>query len=88
VDCCRPPLDEFPKACDSWVGRFQFSVDLYDYKSNWATGIQPHANLELFHEGLYSRFVWWTKKKALPTLCTLRDNMWTGARNHIPVQPS
>jgi CelD/BcsL family acetyltransferase involved in cellulose biosynthesis len=58
------------------VGRFQFSGDLYDYKSQWATGTESHATLELFHDGIYSRFLWWTKKKALPTWRTLRAKVW------------
>lgn len=58
------------------VSRFQFSGDLYDYKSQWATGIESHATLELFHEGVYSRFLWWTKKNALPALRTIRAKMW------------
>ncbi len=70
------------------VSRFQFSGDVYEYKSQWATGMQSHATLELFHDGLYSRFLWWTKKRALPTLRNLRASVWPVADKAAPAQPA
>jgi CelD/BcsL family acetyltransferase involved in cellulose biosynthesis len=70
------------------VGRFQFSGDLYDYKSQWATGTESHTTLELFHDGIYSRFLWWTKKKALPTWRTLRAKVWPVSPEKKPYPPA
>ncbi len=54
---------------------FYFSGDLYDYKTNWATGVREHVNLEIFHDRPYSRFLWWAKKKAMPGLRKLRADI-------------
>jgi len=60
------------------VRRFIFSGDLYDYKTNWATGLFPHVNIEVFNDRFYSHCLWWGKK-AMPLLRTLRARVWPGA---------
>jgi CelD/BcsL family acetyltransferase involved in cellulose biosynthesis len=57
------------------IGRFQFSGDLYDYKSKWATGMHRHVTLEVFGDRCYSRFLCWAKETALPALRSVRASL-------------
>lgn len=69
---------------DENLAEFQFSGDIYDYKSKWATGVHRHVTLELFHRGPYSRFLWWTKSTALPALRTVKASLRREPKNGIP----
>jgi CelD/BcsL family acetyltransferase involved in cellulose biosynthesis len=62
------------------LGRFQFSGDIYDYKSKWASGFHRHVTLEVFHNRPYSRLLWWTKNTALPALRSVKANLWAASR--------
>ncbi len=68
------------------VARFQFSGDYYDYKSHWATGIEEHVSLELFHRGLYSRGLRRMKDTLLPALARLQKGL--GRRSEAETTPS
>lgn len=57
------------------IGRFQFVGHLYDYKSHWATGVEEHLSLEVFHKGAYSRALWNIKTRAIPSLEWLVDRL-------------
>jgi len=62
------------------LGQFQFSGDIYDYKSKWASGVHRHVTLEAFHNRPYSRLLWWTKNTALPALRSVKANLWAVTR--------
>lgn len=64
---------------DKSADEFYFSGDLYDYKTNWATGLREHVNLEIFNDRAYSRCLCWAKK-AMPLLRTVKANVWAGVR--------
>lgn len=68
------------------IGRFQFSGDLYDYKSKWATGMQRHVTLEMYGDRCYSRFLCWAKKTALPALRTIQGRLRTMIKTPFPSQ--
>ncbi len=55
--------------------QFQFSGDLYDYKSTWASDVHRHVTFEMFHNRPYSRFLWWTKNTALPALRSVKAGL-------------
>jgi CelD/BcsL family acetyltransferase involved in cellulose biosynthesis len=57
------------------VSRFQFSGDLYDYKSHWATGIEKHFTTTLYHRGLYSRALWFAKGTLAPVIQSLQTRL-------------
>ncbi len=57
------------------VSRFQFSGDLYDYKSHWATGIEKHFTTTLYHRGLYSRVLWFARGTLAPVIQSLQDRL-------------
>jgi hypothetical protein len=68
------------------VARFQFSGDLYDYKSKWATGMVQHTTAEIFGDGLYPRFLCWAKKTALPALRTIGAGIRARVRHPLTGQ--
>ncbi len=67
------------------VREFHFSGELYDYKTIWASDVRDHVNLEMFHEGTYSRCLWWGKK-TMPWLRTLKTGVWAAFKKAIPAQ--
>jgi hypothetical protein len=66
------------------IARFQFIGHLYDYKSHWATGVEEHLSLEIFHRGAYSSILWNIEKRALPALNWLTDRLRAGPKRETP----
>jgi CelD/BcsL family acetyltransferase involved in cellulose biosynthesis len=62
---------------------FQFSGDIYDYKSKWATGIHHHVTLDLFQPHPYSQCLWWLKTLALPAWRSVKTRL-TGRTSQAP----
>lgn len=54
------------RAFEEGRAEFQFSGDIYDYKSHWATGIHHHVTLDVFQPRPYSHLLWLLKTMALP----------------------
>lgn len=69
------------------VTRFQFSGDLYDYKSNWASGVEQHFTTTIFHPGVLSRALWFWKGLLLPRMLQLRSLIERGRVDDQQLQP-